>query len=188
MNEVARWNGKPPASDTASQDGNSSSTIEVPIDSALAWHPSKCKVCVFAECSQTLSHISLQSCSHTCNESCSQPCSRACEPVCGENTSSSLTDLFKTMRLCCRTVNISFNWLSIMRNFYIVIMSLYMCLAKKSHNIYSLVSIIWQKLAVWKFLYYSIMLPQFLPAWYMRALLSVSKQQCLQLAKAAFNH
>ncbi|CAN7989257.1 unnamed protein product, partial [Ixodes hexagonus] len=49
--------------------------------------------------------------SHCCNECCTQPCGQACRPISRESSSSSLTDLFKSTRLCCRTLNVSFNWL-----------------------------------------------------------------------------
>lgn len=49
--------------------------------------------------------------SHSCTECCRQPCSQACRPISRDSSSSSLTDLFKSSRLCCRTLNVSFNWL-----------------------------------------------------------------------------
>lgn len=48
---------------------------------------------------------------HTCTESCTSPCTENPPQMPRNNSSSSLTDLFRTARLCCRTLNVSFNWL-----------------------------------------------------------------------------
>ncbi|XP_075552309.1 organic cation transporter protein-like [Dermacentor variabilis] len=49
-------------------------------------------------------------CGHACNESCTDPCSHSTAQT-KDSSSSSLVDLFRTARLCCRTLNVSLNWL-----------------------------------------------------------------------------
>lgn len=48
---------------------------------------------------------------HACNGSCTDPCSHSTTQTSSEPSSSSLVDLFRTARLCFRTLNVSLNWL-----------------------------------------------------------------------------
>lgn len=48
---------------------------------------------------------------HACNGSCTDPCSQSTALTASDSSPSSLIDLFRTARLCCRTLNVSFNWL-----------------------------------------------------------------------------
>ncbi|KAH7948039.1 hypothetical protein HPB52_018031 [Rhipicephalus sanguineus] len=47
---------------------------------------------------------------HACNGSCADPCSHNTTHTARDSSSSSLVDLFRTARLCCRTLNVSLNW------------------------------------------------------------------------------